>query len=102
KDTLSHVISFKITGPTNQGAIKQEWFLLAEGPTKQEDGTYGAPFKSTPSETRRSFHVRRLNDLGVPNSRFSEFEHNDIIGEEVYVTVKTNGDFQNVSAVSRR
>lgn len=51
---------------------------------------------------KKRFLKARLESLGVPSTRFSQFQPNDVKGQPVEWTVKTNGEYKNVGTVKLR
>jgi len=52
--------------------------------------------------TKKRFLKQRLESLGVPSTRFNVFQPKDVVGLAVSFTVKTNGEYKNVSKVEIR
>ena len=52
--------------------------------------------------TKKRFLKQRLESLGVPSTRFNVFQPKDVVGTAVEFTVKTNGEYKNVSKVELR
>jgi hypothetical protein len=58
--------------------------------------------KNAPTADERrsmSFLKQRLLSLGVPESRINSFEPDDVVGADVYVTTKKNGNYTNITDV---
>jgi hypothetical protein len=45
---------------------------------------------------------RLLKNLGVPEERMNDVNSEDLVGQEVYITTKKNGDYTNVTRVVLR
>lgn len=86
----SLVISYKMAeDDKDRGRIKDEWRSL---PVVNPDGQ----FASDKDRNSATWLKRRLLDLGVPESKLNELDPSDLVGTEVIVTFKTNGQWQNV------
>lgn len=53
----------------------------------------------TEKERAKSFLKIRLNSLGVPKDKMNSLESDDLIGIDCVVTVKTKGEYSNVTRV---
>lgn len=75
-------------------------YKLSEG---QYDGFEVTEWKSanaTDDDRTKSWLKQRLLGLGVPADRLSSVDPSDLIGKEVYVTVKARNGYTNVNRVS--
>lgn len=80
------VLTFKVQEGTQKGEQIQEWFnSYPEDADKQANAL--------------KWRARRLESLGVPESQWPSFKPSNVLGEDVYVTVKTNGQYTNVTNV---
>lgn len=89
----SLVITYKMADDdVNPKVQKDEWRGI---PVVTADGK----FASDKDSTNATWLKRRLLSLGVPESKINDLEPKDLIGLEVYVTFKTNEQWQNVVKV---
>jgi hypothetical protein len=57
----------------------------------------------TARETQNAGYLKRLlKNLGVPEERMNDVNSEDLVGQEVYITTKKNGDYTNVTRVVLR
>lgn len=57
----------------------------------------------TADEKKNAAYLKRLlTNLGVPEERMNNVEPEDIVGAEVYITVRKNGEYTNVTSVKLR
>lgn len=94
--TKSWVFTYRVAdGESEQGRTKDEWRPLPN--------TNGGHFLTEKDETNARWLKQRLISLGVPEDRVGSVSPGDILGTEVYVTLKTTsnsqGTFQNVTNV---
>lgn len=87
-------IIYKISSGDHAGKTVSEWKVI---PSPAD------PKNPTPDEKKATSYLKqRLASLGVPESRMNTVDTNDLLGTEVTVTVKVNGDYTNVSRVEPR
>lgn len=87
----SLVITYKMAeDDAEKGKTVDEWRGI---PAVTADGK----FATDKDATNASWLKRRLQDLGVPEDKINTIEPNDLVGTEVYVTFKNNGQYQNVA-----
>lgn len=84
-------ITYTITGETENGKNVSEWKTIPAP----------ADPKNPSAEDKRSmsFLKMRLSSLGIPESRMNSVQPEDLIGTEVAITVKKNGEYTNVTKV---
>jgi len=80
------IFTYKVNDPDSRyhGESVDEWFSLDPNATN----------------VKKRFLKQRLESLDVPESRFSSFNPNDVIGTDVFFTVKINGQYTNVTKVA--
>lgn len=74
-------------------------------PGSQINGETIDEFKSiNPADDnqKKKFLKMRLESLGVPSTRFAQFNPKDVVGLAVTITVKTKGQYTNVTNVTLR
>lgn len=74
-----------------EGDDISEWFTIPEPGDKSKE-----------ARRQRSFLRRRMLSLGVPEAALSSVTRDEIIGNQVVLTVTKNGDYTNVSKVTLR
>lgn len=107
KDTVSHVITFRVTEGANKGAQRQSWYTLgseprnAEGefPSKPEDIT---TYNPTMSESQKSWYKKMFVDLGIPEADVSSTPISALVGKNVTFGIKRNGSYININFVELR
>lgn len=97
KDTTkSLVLTYRVAdGENEQGKTIDEWKSLpitVQGPT-------GPRFATEDDERNARFLKQRLISLGVPEDRINTLNPGDLQGTEVYFTVKSKGEYTNVTFV---
>ena len=91
-----------ITGKSGKNANKKQWVInykVIEGPQKGEHFSEFFLLEGA-SQEQKKWRARRLESLEVPESRWTSFRPSEIKDERVLITVKTNGQYQNVTSVS--
>lgn len=73
-----------------------EWLTI---PEVDADGEYVDPEKGP---IFMSFLKRRLESLGVPEEEMNTVDNEDLLGISCVVTVKTKGDYQNITKLVLR
>ena len=97
KEHLSHVITYEVTDGQYKGKTQAEWFRL--GIPQYDDNQNLVGLENTMSEMAKSFYRRRLESLGVPESRFAGFKPEDVIAVKVNFSVRHKDGFQNIANV---
>lgn len=100
KEHLSHVITYQVTEGDKKGKTQAEWFRL--GIPQYDDNQNLVGLENTMSEAAKSFYRRRLESLGVPESRFKGFKPEDVIAVKVDFSVRHKDGFQNIASVELR
>lgn len=86
--TKAWVVTYSVANGPSKGEQIPEWF-----------NTY--PNDPEKNANARKWRARRLASLGVPESKWSTFSPDDVIGTPVIIKVKTNDSgFLNVQAVT--
>lgn len=91
-----------ITGKSGKNANKKQWVLnykVTEGPQKGEQFSEFFLLEGASAEQKK-WRARRLESLGVPETMYTQFRPSSVKDERVLITVKTNGQYQNVTSVS--
>lgn len=100
-DSISHVITYKVTDGDHKGAQKQEWFKLGVNPTRDEFGNV-VDLDVTMTETAKGWFKKRMVDLGTEPEQVGNLVPGDNVGKAVTFGVKTNGEWQNINFVELR
>lgn len=84
-------ITYTVIGETENGKKVSEWKTIPAP----------ADPKNPSAEDKRSmsFLKMRLSSLGIPESRMNSVQPEDLIGTDVAITVKKNGEYTNVTKV---
>jgi hypothetical protein len=85
------ILTYKIDDPNqpdHKGKTIQEWFSISNVPSN--------------TAQKKGFLKRRLESLGIPESRHNDVEVSDLIGLPVIFSKKRNGDYNNVTYVELR
>lgn len=102
----AHVSKFKMQPTQSKGNFLVIGYTLAPGAKDAKgtslEGKVIDEWKSANAgdePSKKSWLKQRIVSLGVPESRVSAVEPEDVIGQAVLVTVKTKGEYQNVVGV---
>jgi hypothetical protein len=107
KNTLNHVITYKIVDEGYKGETKQEWYKLGENPVDAN----GQPaktaaevvnFTSTMTSENKRWYKKRLMDLGIPEAEINTRPLDSVVGKAVTFNVLTANGFQNIKWVNPR
>lgn len=82
------MITYGVTGGDCKGEEVTEFLRIPESDDDSRDALKA-----------RARIKNRLMDLNVPESRLNTVEPDDLVGTEVYVTTKRNGEYTNVRTV---
>lgn len=105
KNTVSHVITYKVTDGPQKGAQKAEWYELGVNPVKADNSPAtsideAVSFTPTMAENRKPWYNKRATDL--LGERFTAENMSKAVGIPVAFNVKTEGNFQNIKWVNKR
>lgn len=108
-NTVSHVITYKVSDGDFKGAERAEWFRFGTDPVDvngqpTEDPAAIANYTKTASEQNLQWYKKRLIDLGVSEDDINSgaFTVGSLSGIPVTFGVKRNGNYVNVNFVERR
>lgn len=83
--------TFRISEGENEGKLVSRWLLV---PTIED------PKNPTADEARAlSFLKSHLMSLGVPAEKVNEVDADDLVGTEVYITVRSANGYTNVRKI---
>lgn len=101
KDTVSHVITYRVTAGERAGAQKAEWFKLGTAPVYGDNGQI---VSMTPAMTEQAkpWYKKRLTDLGLTDADIANFEPHVLIGLPVTFGVKSKDGYTNINFVELR
>lgn len=112
KDTISHVITYKVSDGDYKGRQRDEWFTLGREPRLKDGSTPTkgevpledlGSFTPTMSEQAKPWYKKRHLDLGFTEDQFAEGIHpSELTGKPVTFRVKTKDGYSNVNSVWRR
>jgi hypothetical protein len=102
KDTIAHVITFKVEGGDNDGAKPSQWNTLGktprneagEFPAKVEDVTQYEP---TMSKKQESYYKKTWVDSGVPEDQVGKLPPEALVGKPVTIRVYMSNGYKNVA-----
>jgi hypothetical protein len=107
KNTVNHVITYKVTEGERKGAQKPEWYELGVNPVTAENTpasklAEAASFTPSMKDERKPWYNKRAKDLGVEGERFTSDNLASIVGVPVTFNLKTENGFQNLKWVNPR
>lgn len=100
-DSISHVITYKVTEGDHAGARRQEWFKLGKNPQRDEFGNITS-LDITMTDQAKGWFKKRMVDLGTAPEEVGNLKPGDNVGKQVTFGVKRNGDYVNVNFVELR
>ena len=74
-------------------------YKIADGPHKGKTIDEWKSINAFDSARDKAFLKSRILSLGIPESRISSLDVNDLVGTEVRITKKQNGQYRNVTNV---
>lgn len=74
-------------------------YRIADGKFKGEDVQEWKSANSFDDNTKKKWLKARILSLGVPESRLTNLDPQDLVGLEVMITLKKNGQYLNVNKV---
>ena len=113
KDTLSHVITYKVTEGDRKGAQKDEWFTIGKEPRLKDGSTPAkgevnpndlASLTPTMSEAAKPWYKKRYTDLGFAEADVDNGSVGitDLVGILVTFGVKKKDGYTNINFVEVR
>ena len=75
-------------------------YRISEGNYEGREVTEWKSANPGDDERTKGYLKQRLINLGVPTDRLSQVDPDDLIGKDVYVTVKNRGEYANVVRVT--
>lgn len=102
KDSIAHVIKFKVTGGERDGAKPTQWNTLGstprnaqgEFPAKVEDTVSYTP---TMSDKQKSYYKKTWVDCGIPEAQVGTLPPESLVGKPVEIRVYTSNGYKNVA-----
>ena len=107
KDSLSHVVTYKVEGGPHNGAQIAHWHLLGKN-VKDAQGNFPdsvdqiASYDNTQTEMNKQFYKKMFVDLGIDPDQVHLTSIDALVGIPVTFGVKTKEGYQNVSFVEKR
>lgn len=102
KDSIAHVITFKVDGGERDGAKPRQWNTLGskprnaagEFPAKVEDVVTYDP---TMSDKQKSYYKKTWVDCGIPEDQAGRLAPEALVGKAVDLRVYTSNGYKNVA-----
>lgn len=101
KNTISHVITYKVTDGERKGAQRQEWFELGKDPKYDEQKNL-IGLDLTMTDERKSWYKKRFEDLGIHPDSVESTDPKDLVGIPVIFGTKKNQGYININFVEVR
>lgn len=101
KNTVSHVITYKITDGDYKDKRQSKFHELGVNPDLDENGKVIA-FTPTQTATNKQWHKKNFVDLGVPEAQVASTPISALVGRECTITLTKNGAFTNIAGVGTR
>lgn len=101
KDTISHVITYRVTEGDRKGVSKAEFFEIGKNPEYDEAGAL-VGLTPTMSEQQKPWYKKRLLDLGLTEQEIDDHEPGDLVGKSITMGIKKNGEYTNISFIELR
>lgn len=107
KDTVSHVITYKVTDGDHNGAQRQEWFQIGKAPRTAtgefpKNASEIAAYEGVMTENNKTWYKKRFVDLGIPEDQVHLTPVEALVGKTVTFGVKRNQGFININFVELR
>lgn len=102
KDSLAHVITFKVVGGERDGAKPRQWNTLGSAP-RNEAGEFPAnvqevaTYTPTMSEKQKSYYKKTWVDSGIPEDQVGRLDPSALVGKPVTIRVYLSNGFKNVA-----
>lgn len=102
KDTVSHVITFKLTGEEHKGAKPTQWNKLGDAPRNAQGEfpakvTEIATYQPTMGDQQKQYYKKTWVDCGVPDAEVGTLPPEALVGKAVSIRVYLNNGFKNVA-----
>lgn len=109
KDTLAHVITYRVADGPHKGAQRQEWFTIGNAP-RDASGNFAknvtdvVNFQQAMSDQQKMWYKKRWVDLGIAEADVNSgtVAPEALVGRPVTFGVKTKNGFKNISFVNLR
>lgn len=102
KDSVAHVITYRVTQGERTGAERAEFWNIGTGPKFDEANNIVGITTPTMSDKQKPWYKKRFVDLGIPEGAVASAHPRDLVGKEVIFGTKKNGEYINVSFVELR
>lgn len=107
KDSISHVITYRVTEGQYKGAQRQSWNQLGKAPRDASGNFPKSPsdivtYEPSMSEAQKSWYKKTFVDLGVPEDQVHTTPIESLVGKQITFGVKKNNGYVNVNFVELR
>lgn len=102
KDSIAHVIRFKVVGGEKDGAKPFQWNTLGEQP-RNAAGEFPANVEEivthspSMSDKQKSYYKKTWVDCGIPEDQVGHLPPEALVGKPVTIRVYTKNGFKNVA-----
>lgn len=107
KDTINHVITYKVTDGDHVGAQRQQWYTLGTEP-RDAEGNWPestdaiTSYTPTMSDAQKSWYKKLHVDLGIPEQDVPSTPPAALVGKPVTFGIKKNNGYININFVELR
>lgn len=106
KNSIAHVITYRITEGERKGAERQEWFTIGVDPVFADghdgDANYVTSVTPTQTEQNKQWYKKRFVDLGIPEDEVTSTDIASLVGKSVYFGTKRKDGYININFVELR
>lgn len=102
KNSVSHVITYRVTAGEHKGAERAEWWLIGTDPVTDDNGKITGVENVTMTSQAKPWYKKRLLDLGVHETEIMTFKPADLVGTEVTFGTKKNDGYININFAEKR
>lgn len=102
KDSIAHVLTFKVTSGERAGAKPRQWNTLGSTPRNaagefpanvQEVATY----TPTMSDKQKSYYKKTWVDCGIPEDQVGRLAPETLVGKAVEIRAYTSNGYKNIA-----
>lgn len=102
KDTLAHVITFKVLNGDQEGKKPRQWNNLGTTP-RDAEGNFPASVEAlasytpTMGETQKSYYKKTWMDCGIPEEEVGRHKPEILVGKTVTIRAYMSNGFKNIA-----
>lgn len=102
KDSIAHVLKFKVVGGERDGAKPTQWNTLGSAP-RNEAGEFPAKvedvvtYTPTMSDKQKSYYKKTWVDCGIPEDQVGRLAPEVLVGKHIEIRVYTSNGYKNVA-----